>query len=183
VKTARFLLRLPPALHRTLTARAAAHHLSLNEYCVRKLGGPESALIRDTAAVEVAARAQVVAGARLIGLVVHGSWARAETRAASDVDVLVVVEGDLALTRALYREWDEVSLSWQGRAVDAHFLHLPANPDRAGGVWCEAAIDGLLLSDRDGRIEETLRRIRRAVADGRLVRKHAHGQPYWTAAA
>jgi predicted nucleotidyltransferase len=183
VNTARFLLRLPPALHRALTARAAAHHLSLNEYCVRKLAGPESLMIRDTAALEVSARAQVVAGAQLIGLVVHGSWARGEMRAASDVDVLAVVEADLPLTRALYRQWDEVSLSWQGRAVDAHFLHLPANPDRAGGVWCEAAVDGIVLSDRDGRIEETLRRIRRAVADGRLVRKHAHGQPYWTVAA
>lgn len=140
-------------------------------------------MIRDTAALEVSALAQVVAGAQLIGLVMHGSWARGEMRAASDVDVLVVVEADLALTRALYRQWDEVSLSWQGRAVDAHFLHLPANPDRAGGVWCEAAVDGIVLSDRDGRIEETLRRIRRAVADGRLVRKHAHGQPYWTVAA
>jgi predicted nucleotidyltransferase len=183
VKTARFLLRLPPPLHRTLTVRAAAHELSLNEYCVRKLAGPESPIIRDSAALEVAARARVVAGVRLIGLIVHGSWARAETRAASDVDVLIVVEAELALTRALYREWDEVLLSWEGRAVDAHFLHLPANPDRAGGVWCEAAIDGIVLSDHDGRIEETLRRIRRAVADGRLVRKHAHGQPYWMVAA
>jgi predicted nucleotidyltransferase len=183
VRTARFLLRLPPRLHRTLTARAAAHQLSLNEYCVRKLAGPEAPMIRDTAALEVAARAQVVGGARLIGLIVHGSWARAETRAASDVDVLVVVDAELALTRALYREWDEVPLSWGRLAVDAHFLHLPANPDRASGVWCEAAIDGIVLSDRDGRIEQTLRRIRRAVADGRLVRKHAHGQPYWTAAA
>jgi predicted nucleotidyltransferase len=183
VKSARFLLRLSPQLHRTLTARAAAHQLSLNEYCVRKLAGPEPPMIRDAAALEVSARAQAVAGARLIGLIVHGSWARAKARAASDVDVLVVVDAALALTRALYREWDDVSLSWEGRAVDAHFLHLPADPDRAGGVWCEAAIDGIVLSDRDGRIDETLRRIRRAVADRRLVRKHAHGQPYWTVAA
>jgi HicB family len=42
VKAARFLLRLPPALHRTLRARASAHDLSLNEYCVRKLAGPTS---------------------------------------------------------------------------------------------------------------------------------------------
>jgi predicted nucleotidyltransferase len=166
-----------------LTARAAAHQLSLNEYCVRKLAGPESLMIREAAALEVTSRAQVVAGTRLIGLIVHGSWARAETRVASDVDVLIVVDAELALTRDLYREWDEVSLFWDGRAIDAHFLHLPAAPDRAGGVWCEAAIDGIVLSDRDGRIEETLRRIRRAVADGRLVRKHAHGQPYWTVAA
>jgi predicted nucleotidyltransferase len=183
VKAARFLLRLPPALHRTLTTRADALALSLNEYCVRKLAGPESSLIRTTAALDVRARAAAVAGPRLLGILVHGSWARAEAGLSSDVDVLVIVDADVALTRALYRTWDETPLSWEGRTVDAHFLHLPPNPERAGGVWCEAAIDGIVLHDRDGRIDETLRRIRRAIAEGRLVRKHAHGQPYWTAAA
>jgi predicted nucleotidyltransferase len=183
VSSARFLLRLPPLLHRALTARAAALDLSLNEYCVRKLSGPESPAVRTAAALDVRTRAAAVAGTRLLGVIVHGSWARAEARRASDVDVLVVVDAGLALTRTLYRSWDDAPLAWEGRAVDAHFLHLPTDPDRAGGVWCEAAIDGIVLSDRDGRIEDTLRRIRRAVADGRLIRKHAHGQPYWTVAA
>lgn len=183
VTAARFLLRLPPVLHRALTTRAAALDLSLNEYCVRKLAGPESALIHTAAALDVRARAAAVAGARLLGIIVHGSWARAEAGQSSDVDVLVVVDRQLALTRALYRTWDDTPLSWEGRAVDAHFLHLPPAPERAGGVWCEAAIDGIVLGDRDGRVDETLRRIRRAVADGRLVRKYAHGQPYWMVAA
>jgi predicted nucleotidyltransferase len=179
----RFLLRLPPVLHRTLAARAAAQSLSLNQYCVRKLAGPEPLAIREPAALAVQARATEIAGDRLVGIVVHGSWVRAETRAASDVDVLIVTDRKLPLKRALYRAWDEVSLSWGGRAVDAHFLHLPADPERAGGVWCEAAVDGVVLYDRDGYLDETLRRIRRAIADGRLLRKHAHGQAYWTVAA
>jgi predicted nucleotidyltransferase len=180
---ARFLLRLPPALHRSLAARASAHGLSLNEYCVRKLAGPEPVTVAEPAGLAVRDRAAAVAGSRLAGIVVHGSWVRGEARAASDVDVLVVVDQRLALTRALYRAWDDEPLTWAGRPVDAHFLHLPADPRRASGIWCEAAIDGLLLSDRDGRLEEALRHIRRAIADGQLVRKYAHGQPYWTAAA
>jgi hypothetical protein len=180
--TARFVLRLPLALHELLTARARTLRLSLNEYCVRMLSGPESMLIRETGAIDVRSRAFAVAGARFVGLIVHGSWARGEARSSSDIDVLVVVDSGLALNRALYRAWDQTPLSWGGRTVDAHFLHLPADPGRAGGVWCEAAIDGMVLHDRDGRIEETLQRIRHAIADGRLVRRHAHGQPYWTAA-
>ena len=180
---ARFLLRLPPALHRFLAARASAHDLSLNEYCVRMLAGPEPVTVAEPAGLTVRDRAAAVAGSRLAGIVVHGSWVRGEARAASDVDVLVVVDQRLALTRALYRAWDDEPLTWAGRPVDAHFLHLPADPRRASGIWCEAAIDGLLLSDRDGRVEEALRHIRRAIADGQLVRKYAHGQPYWTAAA
>jgi predicted nucleotidyltransferase len=179
----RFLLRLPPTLHGSLTARAAVHSLSLNEYCVRKLAGPEPVTVTDPDGLAVCDRAAAVAGSRLTGIVVHGSWVRGEARAASDVDVLVVVDQRLALTRALYRAWDDEPLTWAGRPVDAHFLHLPADPRHASGIWCEAAIDGLLLADRDGRLEEALRQIRRAIADGQLVRKYAHGQPYWTAAA
>lgn len=183
MKVVRFLLRLPQPLHRHLTTRAAALDLSLNEYCVRKLGGPESAALRHPAVLDVRAHAEAVAGARLVGLIVHGSWARGEARTTSDVDVLVVVERQLALTRSLYRAWDRAPIACDGRPVDAHFVHLPEDPDRAGGVWCEAAIDGVVVSDVDGRIEQALGRLRRAIADGRLVRKHVHGQPYWTVAA
>ncbi|MGE0359906.1 MAG: nucleotidyltransferase domain-containing protein [Vicinamibacterales bacterium] len=179
----RFLLRLPPTLHDHLVARADALGLSLNEYCVRKLGGPEAVGLAEPAALAIRAQAERVVGARLVGLVVHGSFARGEAGTASDVDVLVVVEPSQALTRALYRTWDDEPLSWAGRPVDAHFVHLPAEPDRAGGVWCEAAVDGVVLHDPEGRVEPVLRRIRRAIADRRLVRKRVHGQPYWTEAA
>src|SRR5947207_11613761 len=91
-----FLLRLPSAVHRSLTARAAARKLSLNEYCVRKLAGPESIALVDSTAVEIAARADAVAGARLLGIIVHGSWARGEARTTSDVDVLLVVDRAVA---------------------------------------------------------------------------------------
>ena len=183
MSTVRFLLRLPSALHRLLTERADAHGLSLNEYCVRRLAGPESIAVAHPGAMAIRARAGAVAGRHLAGLILHGSWTRGEARSTSDVDVLVVVDRREALTRALYRTWDAVPLSWDGRSVDVHFIHLPDNPDRAGAVWCEAAIDGVVLDDRGGRVESTLRQIRRAIAEGRLVRRHAHGQPYWTVAA
>jgi hypothetical protein len=178
----RFLLRLPAAVHRHLVARAAASHLSLNEYCVRRLGGPEAGL-PDPGVLAMRDRAWATAGTHLLGIVVHGSWTRGESRTTSDVDVLVVVDRALPLTRELYRRWDGEPVTWAGRPVDVHFVHLPADPDRAGGVWCEAAVDGTVLHDRDGLVESTLRQVRRAIADGRLVRKHAHGQPYWTGAA
>ena len=56
-------------------------------------------------------------GAHLVGIIVHGSSARGEARTTSDVDVLVVVDLALALTRALYRRWDEIPVTWQGRRV------------------------------------------------------------------
>jgi len=181
-KTVRFLLRLPAAVHDTATQGAAIHGVSLNEYCVRRLSltGPPLTLHPDAAAV--VARAQAVAPGRVLGVVLHGSWARGEARAASDVDVLVVVASDVQLTRALYRHWDQEPVLWEGRSVDAHFVHLP-EAAHGGGVWCEAAIDGHVLSDPEGRVGAALATVRRAIADGRLVRKRVHGQPYWTEVA
>src|SRR5262249_34915716 len=152
-------------------------------YCVRRLGSPDRGTLPHPDALHVSARAEAIAGPNLVGIIAHGSMARGEARPSSDMDVLVVVDRALALTRALYRRWDEAPVAWQRRPVDVHFINLPDDPDRAAGVWAEAAVEGVLLHDSDGRVESTLRQVRRAIADGRLVRKHAHGQPYWTVAA
>jgi predicted nucleotidyltransferase len=179
----RFLLRLPAGLHAALLHRAGGRDLSLNEYLVRRLAGAEPHPSSETLTPLLLARAQSVAGTRVIGAILHGSWTRGEARTASDVDVLIVVDESLPLTRALYRAWDQEPITWQGRPVDVHFVHLPREIDRAGGMWCEAAIEGRLVADTSGRVEDTLINIRRAIADGRFVRKRVHGQPYWTAAA
>ncbi|MCY4660175.1 MAG: toxin-antitoxin system HicB family antitoxin [Acidobacteria bacterium] len=181
-KSGRFLLRLPPPLHAMLEAAARDAGLSLNEYCVRRLatGGP-GALVEEPAA-EVVARAARVAGDALIAVVLHGSLARREATAASDADVLVVVESSLALNRSVYRDWDSRPVTWGGRRVDAHFAHPPADL-APNGLWAEAALDGIVLFERGRRLSAHLGRVRRAIADGRLVRRVVHGQPYWTAAA
>jgi hypothetical protein len=50
-------------------------------------------------------------------------------------------------------------------------------------MWCEAAVDGLVWYDRDGSIERRLGEVRRAIADGKVVRARVHGQSYWKGAA
>jgi hypothetical protein len=177
----RFLLRLPPALHAELQAAARGAGVSLNEYCIRRLSGPFPALAADESALQVLRRAQDMAGDALVAVVLHGSWARREASAASDVDVLLVVEPQVRLTRALYRAWDRAPVAWHGRTVDPHFVH-PPRAEVAGGVWGEVAIEGIILFERDLRISSALVDIRRAIASGQLVRRVVHGQPYWTAA-
>jgi predicted nucleotidyltransferase len=180
---ARFLLRLPAPLHRMLIDRAETRGLSLNEYITRRLAGPEARVSSEALTPILLARARAVVGAHVVGGILHGSWSRGDARRTSDVDALIVVDGTVPLTRALYRKWDEEPIAFEGRTVDVHFAHMPRFAEKAGGVWCEAAIEGHLLADTDGRVDEVLRDIRRAIADGRLVRKHVHGQPYWTVAA
>ena len=56
---------------------------------------------------------------------------------------------------------------------------LPAAGDEAGSVWLEAAVDGVTLWDRQLRVSRFLGRLRRAIVEGRWVRRFLHGQPYW----
>ena len=60
---------------------------------------------------------------------------------------------------------------------------MPEGAEITGGAWCEAAVDGVVIFERDDRIAARLRQIRRDIAAGRLVRRMVHGQPYWTVAA
>ena len=177
-KSGRFLLRMPPPLHAALEGAARAAGLSLNEYCVRQLA-TTGLRAGDADAVALVSRASEVAGNALAGVLLHGSWVRGDATPTSDVDALVVVEPRIPLGRALYRTWDLQPVTWRGRRVDPHFVH-PATVDTFSGLWAEAAIDGLVLFDRDGRLSASLARVRRAIAEGRFVRRVAHGQPYWT---
>jgi predicted nucleotidyltransferase len=178
----RFVLRLPSALHAALQSAARATGVSLNEYCVRRLAVSGIGAAADPAATAIVGRAAELAADSLIGVVLYGSWARGDATASSDVDLLVVVDRHLSLTRTLYRRWDSRELRWQGRPVDAHFTHLPGD-QVTGGLWPEVAVDGLVLFERDWQISSQLVRIRRAIAEGRLVRRVTHGQPYWVTPA
>lgn len=177
----RFLLRLPAGLHQTLSEAARRAGVSLNEYCVRRLAGVDGRA--DFDAGPTLAHGRRIVGTSLIGAVLHGSWARGDARATSDVDVLMVVERTVPLSRALYAAWDQGAPTAEGRAIDAHFVHLPIDPLKPSAVWCEAALDGMVIDDRDGSVGRALVDVRRSIAEGRVVRRRVHGQSYWTTAA
>ncbi len=151
--------------------------------CDRRLRVPGPAVLLEPGAAASVERSLAQFDAALAGVLVYGSYARGDATAASDVDLLVVVDAAIALTRALYRDWDDAPVDWQGRHVDPHFVHLPAGRRPAPGAWCEAALDGVVLCERDGAVTRHLAAIRGEIAAGRLVRRSAHGQPYWTVAA
>jgi predicted nucleotidyltransferase len=177
----RFLLRVSPEIHALLQQAARAAGLSLNEYCLRRLATPGSGLSLGEGAAVLVRRAAAVAGSALVGVIVYGSWIRGEATPDSDVDALIVVDATLPLNRELYRLWDAAPVAWGAAAVDPHFVHLPG--DRPRGLWGEAAIDGAVLFERGVALSRCLARVRRDIADGRLVRRVVHGQPYWTVAA
>jgi hypothetical protein len=175
----RFVLRTGTALHEELRKGAREAGVSLNEYCLARLvtpgiaaGSPEAAAV-----IEWTRRAF---GDALVGAVVYGSWTRGEATAESDVDVLIVLDRSQPLRRELYRRCDEEPLVWDGHPVQSQVVQLPPAGEIGGGLWPEIALDGIVLTERGFLLSRHLVAVRRAIAEGRLVRRTAHGQPYWT---
>jgi predicted nucleotidyltransferase len=158
----RFVLRLPPPLHAALRDAAKRAGLSLNEYCARALSAPGTDPAGPGSAV--AARAVAVFGPDLLGVLPYGSWVRGEATPSSDIDVLVVLDAARPITRALYHEWDDTPLEHDGHRIEIHFVRMPSDDDEPGTVWLEAALDGAVAFDRDGRIARYLGRVRREIA-------------------
>ena len=176
----RFVLRIDSDLHASLREEAAATGRSLNEFCARKLAAP--GLLPVEPGWHAVGRAVDIVGAALVGLVVFGSWARQQATEGSDVDLLVVVEGSLKVDRGLYRAWDSAPLTWEGRPVEPHFVHLPESASRLTGLWAEVAVDGIVLFDRSLSVSRRLSEFRREIVSGSIRRGRIHGQSYWVGA-
>ncbi|HSF18974.1 MAG TPA: nucleotidyltransferase domain-containing protein [Vicinamibacteria bacterium] len=179
----RFVLRIRPGVHAALREAAADAGISLNDYCAGRLVLPIGSPSAYAGAASVVERAATLFGERLLGVAAFGSWARGELSEASDVDVLVVVENEVALTRTLYRTWDETPIHWGSQIVEPHFVHLPPSEATVSGLWCEVAVDGVVLFERGMRLSARLVRVRHDIVAGRIVRKLVHGQPYWAEVA
>lgn len=179
--TGKFVIRMPPSLHATLRRESARRGMSLNKLCVdsirssieRRGGVPAS----PTGSDAWLAKARRLWGEDLRGVVLFGSVARGEEREGSDVDLLVVIEDRLPVTRSLYTQWDA-----EGEAdavLNPHLVHLPADERAAGSLWLEVALDGIVLYDADGALARFLSRLRRAIASGAFESRVANGHRYW----
>jgi hypothetical protein len=176
----KFVLRLPPKQHAALQDLAAARDVSLNTLCRQALteflGSASPDPIAESVEGPLVRAVRQIFGSSLVGVILFGSTARGDEHDGSDVDLLIVVAPERPLSRKLYGQWDE---AWPTGAYSPHFVHLPDRIEKAGSVWLEAAVDGVVLHDGSGSVQRFLGRLRRVIAEGGLVRRTAYGHPYW----
>ena len=177
----RFVLRIDPGLHALLREAARSADTSLNSYCAEKLASLGAGLDEEGAAV--VRRAISVLGDSLIGVVAFGSWARGEDSPESDLDVLVIADEAVDISRPLYRQWDsQPRLGWQGHQVSPHFVRLVSKGGPISGFWAEVAMDGLVLFERTWAVSRHLAGVRRQILEGEITRRVVGGKPYWVRA-
>lgn len=174
----RFIVRVAPELHASLRDAARAADTSLNRHCARKLSAPPPTL--DEEAVAIVRRARAILGDSLLGVVAFGSWTRGDESPSSDLDVLLVADDGVAISRDLYNKWDaEPSLSWHGHPVSPHFVHMRPDCDPVSGFWAEVALAGLVVFDPDWVVSRYLVTLRRRISDGEIERRVVGGRAYW----
>lgn len=176
-----FVVRLPPQLHAALKRRAHEEGLSLNGLCLAALKGyvgmgTKEPQIRTSVPLD---GIKSLLGSSLSGVLLFGSTARGEARESSDIDLLIVIGTEVPLARSLYKSWDRDIGAQGDPRVSPHFVHLPDGAEGAGSLWYEAAVDAIVLFEKDGLISGFLRAVRRSMADGTLQRKSAYGHSYW----
>ena len=174
----RFVLRIDPALHASLRDAARAVDTSLNRYCAGKLASP--APILDHEATAIVHRARAILGESLLGVVAFGSWTRGDESPSSDLDILLVADDRVSVSRDLYRNWDaEPGLSWHGHPVSPHFAHLRPDFEPVSGFWAEVALDGLVVFDPEWVVSRHLVALRRRISEGEIEQRVAGGRAYW----
>lgn len=167
----KFVLRLAPEFHRALKDEARRNGESLNSLCLRKLQSvPSSSLQGDVIS-------QITDEFKPLGIVLFGSMARGDATTKSDIDLLIILPEEIPISRALYQRWDQRIKN--ADRYSPQFVHLPKTGEAIGSLWLEVALDGDILFAGDGRIKNSLLRIRSQIAEGKYLRKISHGHAYW----
>lgn len=183
----KFVLRLPQELHARLQREARRANESLNQTCANLIitglsqKGSEPALLRPVPPTLVQG-IQREWKSNLLGILLFGSAARGETTQSSDVDLLIVFKQSAPIRRELYQTWDQLLARLQlgkPNLYSPQFVSLPEDFRKAGGLWLEVALDGIILWEQDVQISHFFGRIRTMIAEGTVKRKLTHGHPYW----
>ncbi len=173
-------LRVDANLSRKLKEQAAKAGLSINEYCSALMD--QSLELKICSANEehgaIVHAAQLMFSDKLEGVVLFGSVARGDNTEESDLDILVVLERSVAINRSIYARWD-ASVEGIAKNLSIHFVHLPLEVESQSGLWCEVALEGIVLYDRRLMVSKYLIKLRHEIIRGNYTSSYSHGHRYW----
>jgi hypothetical protein len=164
---------------------------SLNQVCTAKLqgnGSPLAGIGTGSAAADFSFPGLLEAavkrwGKQLIGVILFGSAARGDATENSDIDLMLVMDPEMKITRALYLQWEhfcrEHCRTRESARISPHFVSLAGSVHQAGGLWYETAIEGIVLWESGCRVSRFLASVRTAMGHGKIRRRMAQGSPYW----
>jgi hypothetical protein len=174
-----FILRSSLELREALKTQARERGVSFNQFCIQTLASSlSSSPLPAPYAVLVAQIKECYAIYSLIGIVLYGSQARGEAHDNSDCDILLVCASSQAITRSLYRLWDD-SFSQQFPKVQISIVSLPKESNAFTPLWAAVAVDAIILWEESWLISRYLISIRQAIASAVYTRIKTHGQFYW----
>lgn len=161
--TVNFIVRVPRSLHLKLKERSKQLRISLNHLCQMILEkGDLSELDLAVESIKIAFKES------LEGVVFFGSRARGQDHDNSDIDLLIVLNE--RVTRGDYKLID---------LPEKYSPSLVTFPSKPSGLWFEVALDGVVLFDKSGKLNNFLRGVRSYILEGKVKRQTTHGQGYW----
>lgn len=169
-------------MHRRLVQKAISQKKSLNIFCVDLLSSGLDHPLKSPWALRFGPAVETMKqkwGRDLLAIVLFGSQATGEATPSSDTDILIVLSDKITLGRELYRIWDDHLASSDTQTINPQFVHLPALLEHAGGLWFEVALNGDILWDPGGIVNQFLEELREKIANDEIRRYWSHGQPYW----
>lgn len=180
----KFVIRMPPKLHQTLSQKAVKENKSLNKICTDLL---KSAL--DTSSSQLVdwknkfeptiKGLQKKFGDDLLGILLFGSQVSGQATSSSDWDFLIVLQESIPLQRMLYRWWDNQKEFVLQEKVNPQFVHLPLSPQKAGGLWFEVSLAYDILWEKSQKISQWMERLKKEIASDKIRRYWSNGHPFW----
>lgn len=179
----KFVLRIPPKAHKSLAQEALKKGLSLNALCSKILMNNLHKKDEQTKKFEflspLVKQVRTHFSKDVIGILLFGSRITGKATDQSDLDCLIVLSQYCPLRRSLYSWWDENILNPDGWVVNPQFVHLPASPEKAGGLWFEVVSASEILWEENQKITRFLQEARGCIEEDRIRRCWTNGQPYW----
>ncbi len=179
----KFVLRIPADMHESLSAMARSKKLSLNQLCVSLLDeglnreGDEPKFFEDLKTLSLQLKKHF--GASLCGTALFGSYATGDATSASDIDLLIVLNGGTPVERNLYKWWDDNVIWNDGATLNPHFVNIPDDAEQAGGLWLEVATSGRILYENGSALTDLFKKIKGLLDEGRVRRYTSNGHSYW----